>query len=153
MNKCGLYCGHSWKNVNMAAKPYIKRIFGDIYLFQYLTILSLPIFSISKALSWNREVETTQKGPLFMRASSFCFCSELVAMRVSIYICIHVCKYMCIYICTYVCRYVHRNSHTDDANSQSLAFLPKTTLKIKHKLLYNASLKLKLDHQIGEIHN
>lgn len=29
----------------------------------------------------------------------------------------------------------------------------KTALKIKHKLLHKASLKLKLDHQVGEIHN
>lgn len=113
MNKCGLYSVHSW----------------DFDLFQYLTILSLAVFSISKALSWNREVVTTQKRSLFMKASSFCFYSELVAMCVSVYICVYMCVSIYVYICTYVCRYVHRNSHTDDAYSQSLAFLPKTALK------------------------
>lgn len=29
-----------------------------------------------------------------------------------------------------VCRYVHRSSLTDDATSQSLAFFPKTALKL-----------------------
>lgn len=32
-----------------------------------------------------------------------------------------------------------------------LFFFPKTALKIKHKLLHNASVKLKTDHQVGEI--
>lgn len=152
MNKYGLYSVHSWKNMNIDVKTYIMGMFWDIDLLHYLTVLSLNIFSISKALPWNK-VETTQKRLLLMKASSFGFCSELIAVCMSIYV--HICVYICVsiyvYICTCVCRYVHRSGHADDASSQSLAFFPKTAVKTKHKLLHNASLKLKLDYQVGEI--
>lgn len=59
MNKYGLYCVPSWKNMSMDIKPYIMEMFWNIDLLQYLTVLSLHVFSISKALPWNREVETT----------------------------------------------------------------------------------------------
>lgn len=85
MNKCCLYSVHSWKNMNIDAKPYIKGIFWHIDLLQYLTVFSLHIFSISKALPWNREMETTRKGPHFMKVNPFGFCSELIAMCVSVY--------------------------------------------------------------------
>lgn len=105
MNKCGLYSVHSWKNMNMDVKPYIKGIFWDIDLLQYLSVLSLHIFSVTKTLLWNREMEATQKRPLFMKASSFGSCSEFRAMCVSVYKCIHVCKYICIYMhmCVQIC--------------------------------------------------
>lgn len=75
-----------------------------------------------------------------MKASSFGFCSELIAVCVClcVYMCIHVCKCRCIY--THVCGYIHGSSHTDDASSQSLAFFPKTALKIKHNPLHNSPM-------------
>lgn len=97
--------------MNMDIKTYIMGMFWDIDLFQYLTVLSLHIFSISKAFPWNK-VETTQKRLLLMKASSFGFCSDLIA----------VCMSVCVYTCTCVCRYVHGSDHADDASSQSLAF-------------------------------
>lgn len=151
MNKYGLYSVHGWRNVIVDVKICITGMFWGIDLLQYLTVLSLLIFSISKALPHNREVETTQKRPLFMKASSFGFCSELIALCVCMYICVYMC--VSIYIYVHVCA----DTFIEDAILMilvvSLAFFSKIALKIKHMLLHKASLKLKLDHQVGEIHN
>lgn len=121
MNKYGLYSVHGWRNMIVDVKICIMGMFWGIDLLQYLTVFSLLIFSISKALPHNREVETTQKRPLFMKASSFGFCSELIALCVCMYICVYMC--VSIYICTCVCRYIHRRCHTDDTSSQFGFFL------------------------------